>query len=130
MLVFTYGSLMSGLQNHEVIKRAGGQFVKNARIVGTLHAYCSAYPAVVTGDSLIKGEVYEVPVKGVVALDSFEGEGYLYHRRSVMTEDGDRVSVYMMTAESVHGRPIIADGDWRRFKEALDQRHGGGYSRR
>ena len=121
MLIFTYGSLMSGLRNHRVITAAGGQFVKNARIVGTLHAYCSAYPAVVTGDTLIKGEVYDVPVKGVLALDFFEGEGYLYHRRSVVTEDGDRVSVYMMTAETVRG-PIISDGDWRRFKEALDRR--------
>lgn len=36
------------------------------------------YPAIVAGDGLVIGELYQVPVEDIASIDSLEGEGSLY----------------------------------------------------
>lgn len=124
MLIFTYGSLMSGLGNHSVMVNAGGRFIKEARIKGILRAYCSAFPGAYapeggTKDTLIKGEIYEVDAQGLARLDTLEGEGHFYHRKVTTTEEGDEVSVYLLEP-SHHKGPLIMSGDWRKHKAEAD----------
>ena len=80
--IFVYGTLMSG-------QRASG-YLDGCALLGR---YClsdcamynlGAYPGIVPqeGESVV-GEVYRVPAERLPELDAYEGEGSLYHRRTV-----------------------------------------------
>lgn len=123
-LIFTYGSLMSGLGNHRVMQRAGGTLVSdNESIKGmALHAYCTAFPgAYVSGDDehITLGEVYEVDEYGLYGLDRLESEGFFYHRQNFTTENGLEVQAYVLKKEDAKGK-YIPNGDWRFYKKVLD----------
>ena len=91
ILIFVYGTLMSG-------QRASG-YLDGCELLGR---YClrdcamynlGAYPGIVPqeGESVV-GEVYRVPADRLPELDAYEGEGSLYHRRTVTVErEGGRV---------------------------------------
>ena len=124
-LIFTYGSLMSGLGNHVVMKRAQGAYVCDAQIKGLrLHAYCSSFPAAYRGeeDEVIKGEVYRVNKSGLAQLDQLEGEGHFYHRIPAKTVEGDDVQVYILIGNTRGAH--IPSGDWREFKRPLNKFRG------
>ena len=80
--IFVYGTLMSG-------QRASG-YLDGCALLGRycLHDYAmynlGAYPGIVPqeGESVV-GEVYRVPADRLPELDAYEGEGSLYHRRTV-----------------------------------------------
>ena len=90
--IFVYGTLMSG-------QRASG-YLDGCELLGRycLRGYAmynlGAYPGIVPqeGESVV-GEVWRVPADRLPELDAYEGEGSLYHRRTVTVErDGGRVS--------------------------------------
>lgn len=123
-LIFTYGSLMSGLGNHRVMQRAGGVLISEKEsITGmALHSYCHGFPgAYVSGSEkhYTVGEVYEVDEIGLTALDRLESEGYFYHRQFFTTKNGLEVQAYVLKKEDVKGK-FIPGGDWRFYKEVLD----------
>lgn len=119
MKVFTYGSLMTGMGNHHVMKRAGGQLVGPAKIKGRMRAYCSGFPGVNdNSDRWVTGEVYEVPAEGIAVLDQLEGEGSFYHRKTVTTDQGVEVQAYFLEPKDMQG-PLIESGNWREYKRNL-----------
>ena len=81
-LLFVYGTLMSG-------QRASG-YLDGCTLLGryTLPDFAmydlGSYPGIVPqkGGSVI-GEVYQIPAERLPELDAYEGEGNLYHRRTV-----------------------------------------------
>ena len=85
ILIFVYGTLMSG-------QRASG-YLDGSELIGRycLHDYAmynlGAYPGIVPqeGETVI-GEVWRVPAERLPELDAYEGEGSLYHRRTVTVE--------------------------------------------
>ena len=93
ILIFVYGTLMSG-------QRASG-YLDGCELLGR---YClrdyamynlGAYPGIVPkmGETVF-GEVWNIPVARLPELDAYEGEGSLYHRRTVIVErEGDVVLV-------------------------------------
>ena len=78
-LVFGYGTLMKDEANH--------RYLENSVLLGKtlLEGYdmydVGWYPAIVAGDGLVIGEVYEVPVADIPSIDSLEGEGSLYVKK-------------------------------------------------
>ena len=90
-LIFVYGTLMSG-------QRASG-YLDGCELLGR---YClrdyamyslGAYPGIVpqAGEAVI-GEVWRVPADRLPEMDAYEGEGSLYHRRTVTVErEGGRI---------------------------------------
>lgn len=86
--VFVYGTLMKGEANHG--------YLKNSKCCGsaTVEGYgmydCGWYPAIVDGDGLIVGELYEVSVDDMPSIDMLEGEGSLYAKRCEMVNIGGR----------------------------------------
>jgi gamma-glutamylcyclotransferase (GGCT)/AIG2-like uncharacterized protein YtfP len=122
-LIFTYGSLMSGLGNHRVMQRAGGVLVSEKEsITGmALRAYCSGFPGAYVSDNenhYTVGEVYEVDEAGLLVLDRLESEGYFYHRQNFTTKSGLEVQAYVLKKEDAKGK-YIPSGDWRFYKEVL-----------
>ena len=123
-LVFTYGSLMSGLGNHGVMMRAQGSYMCDAQIKGLrLHAYCGAFPAAYRGEDeeVVKGEVYRVNERGLAHLDRLESEGHFYHRVTMKTVQGDDVQVYILIGNTRGA--WIQSGDWRAYRKEVASRN-------
>lgn len=83
--VFVYGTLMSG--------QPAAHYMEGCTLLGR---YClrdyamydlGRYPGIVEqkGETVV-GEVYRIPVDRLPEMDAFEGEGSLYHRRTVTVE--------------------------------------------
>ena len=92
--VFVYGTLMKGQTNHS--------YLKNSKCCGsaTVEGYdmydCGWYPAIVDGDSLIVGELYEVSADDMPSIDMLEGEGSLYAKRCEMVNiEGRTVQAFV-----------------------------------
>ncbi|WP_048812410.1 gamma-glutamylcyclotransferase family protein [Methanobrevibacter ruminantium] len=90
--VFVYGTLMNGESNHH--------FLENSNCLGasTVEGYqmynVGWYPAIVPGDGMIIGELYEVPQEDMARIDMLEGEGSLYIRKCEMTSSKSLAYIY------------------------------------
>ena len=96
-------------------------FVGEASVRGTL-VRIDWYPGLVlAGDTLVKGEVYEVDEKTLQELDEFEGIGiedtrndeYKRVRATVKLNDGGEIecSIYEWQL-GVASYEVVANGDW------------------
>lgn len=89
--LFVYGTLKKGFRLHN--------YLGNSKLLGedTLKGFDiysnGTYPMIVRGESIVKGEVYEVPVSLFVStLDLIESE---YNRVKVNTENFKDVNAYV-----------------------------------
>ena len=114
--VFVYGTLMAGEANAHHLE---GLPRRPGRVRGVLHD-CGAYPALALGEGEVQGEVLELPLERLAAMDALEGShpagapGGMY-RRSVLpvrTEQGV-VRAYAYVMDDAGRLPRIASGDWR-----------------
>jgi gamma-glutamylcyclotransferase (GGCT)/AIG2-like uncharacterized protein YtfP len=124
--VFVYGTLMSGMRNHHLIKPYLKRII-SGKTDGILYDLPYGYPAIIPGNSIVCGEIMELrdPGEALEVLDRLEDyhgkESYcnLYNRiiQVVETRDGERLPAYLY----IWGRPnelgelgtIVQDGDWR-----------------
>lgn len=86
-LVFVYGTLMSGETNHRYLENSiclGKAFIEGYDMYGV-----GWYPAIVLGDNIVIGELYQVPLKDMPAIDRLEGEGRLYVKKCETVSDGE-----------------------------------------
>jgi gamma-glutamylcyclotransferase (GGCT)/AIG2-like uncharacterized protein YtfP len=102
-LLFFYGTLMSGDVRESVPERAGLRRVGPGRIRGDLYSVHDGFPAFVTGDGVIVGEVWEAPSDAILrgalhVTDAIEG----YHEKR--PED----SMYLRETH-----PLLDDPDGR-----------------
>ena len=84
--VFVYGTLMRGECNHKFLENS--EFLGMASVEGYEMYNVGWYPAIIHGDDMIPGELYEVPKRDMRKIDGLEGEGSLYIRRCEMTSLG------------------------------------------
>ena len=77
--VFVYGTLMRGEANHGYLE--GSTCLGMATIRGYDMHNCGWYPAIIKGDSLIIGELYNVLTSDIPSIDALEGEGTLYLKK-------------------------------------------------
>ena len=116
MELFVYGSLLSEERNHRYLagsrKLGDGQTAAEYILVDL-----GAYPALLEGGATsVRGEVYEVDAATLAAVDAFEGHPVLYRRAPVRLATGEQVAGYLLQQrELAAGRPIIPEGDWRRW---------------
>jgi len=72
------------------------------------------YPALTDGGTTaVVGEVVEVTVPMLAALDLHEEVPRLFERRPIELDDGRSVDAYLLDREKVRGRRRIRSGDWR-----------------
>ncbi|SDA45131.1 gamma-glutamylcyclotransferase family protein [Methanobrevibacter millerae] len=83
--VFVYGTLMKGEGNARYLQNSA--FLCTAVITGYQMYDVGWYPAIVSGDNLITGELYRVPIKDMPAIDMLEGEGTLYIKKCERVTD-------------------------------------------
>jgi gamma-glutamylcyclotransferase (GGCT)/AIG2-like uncharacterized protein YtfP len=119
-----YGTLLSvhGAQDHLGI-RERCRFVAACTLPGRLYDF-GDYPALIDGDGLIYGEVFEVDDETLHIIDAFEGYdpgepgAGDYVRTLVRTVDGaEEVWVYRFRGDLGDAVPI-ASGDYRTGRSA------------
>jgi gamma-glutamylcyclotransferase (GGCT)/AIG2-like uncharacterized protein YtfP len=107
VVLFVYGSLKRGHANHRQL--AGARFVG---VACTARAFAlreiDGYPALVPGERAITGELYELSLAALSALDEFEGDGYV--RAEIELSDAAIAIAYLARAPRA-GTPLSAS-EW------------------
>lgn len=93
--VFVYGTLMKGETNHGYLERS--TCIGKATIKGYEMHDVGWYPAIVPGDNLIIGELYQVPLSDMPSIDMLEGEGSFYAKKceTVTDSKGNKTLAYV-----------------------------------
>ena len=90
--VFVYGTLMDGECNHH--------FLSNSTCLGRTYVEgygmydVGWYPAIVSGNGMVIGELYRVDLDDIPAIDMLEGEGDLYVKTCECIQDSDGNSLF------------------------------------
>lgn len=88
--VFVYGTLMRGEANEHYLE--GSVCIGPATIECYDMYNVGWYPAIISGDGLIVGELYRVPLRDIPAIDMLEGEGSLYTKRCETVKVGRKTT--------------------------------------
>jgi len=114
-LVFVYGTLKSGhYANHKM--KNNGTHITDGFVSGTLISL-GAFPAYFrSGDTAVRGELWEVSEDGIKCLDAYESEGSLYDRVYVDFISVNGVEMKDVWAYEYRGSvkdgELISDGEW------------------
>ena len=84
--VFVYGTLKRGGSNHDVMVRAGGTFLCEAKTTELRKLIVTHLPFLCDGHApdgfQVEGEIFEIPdARGLDLIDTLEGNGSFYQRR-------------------------------------------------
>ena len=84
--VFVYGTLKRGGSNHDVMVRAGGTFLCEAKTYKLRKLIVTHLPFLCDGHApdgyQVEGEIFEIPdAQGLDIIDTLEGNGSFYQRR-------------------------------------------------
>ena len=111
--LFVYGTLLRGEASHALLKDATS--IGRASTAAAFDLFdLGAYPALVAGGaSAVAGEVYELDVRQIAAIDVHEEVPRLFKRVRIELEDGRSVDTYVLDRDQVRGRRRIRTGDWR-----------------
>lgn len=117
MILFVYGTLRKGLYNHDVLKDS--QCLGNDSITAELYDL-GYYPAVLEGEGVVFGELYEVEPIVMDFIDYMEfGAGY--NRQQVRTHGGLVAHTYFYRG-LLPKYAMIQSGDYRQYLENRDVR--------
>lgn len=116
MLIFTYGTLMSGLHNHH--------FLKNSKFIARAH---TQIPYVMYGRGIpyvskeehrypITGELYEITADQLDSIDILEGHPNFYKREEipVIQEDGQETVAWIYFCNPHPAAKKLEQGDYRK----------------
>ena len=109
--LFVYGTLMKGESNHLWLDNAlflGDDERENAQLFDL-----GAYPMMLSGKGIVRGELYHVPLKTVLLLDELEGHPNYFHRDWLMLKSGTEALVYQGKKEIALEYTLIPSGQWR-----------------
>jgi len=125
MVIFVYGTLMSGLRLSHILDSS--EFLGEA-IVGEVCLYnLGPYPAIKQGDGAVVGEIYHVTNAILDQLDMVEGytpnnlEHSLYHRQKIkilLPAISSEVFAYFYNS-SVQEVDQIESGDYRSYVQSI-----------
>jgi gamma-glutamylaminecyclotransferase len=112
-LVFTYGTLLRGEVNHDLLVQA--RFVSEARTEPCYELFdLGPFPAMsMGGETSVCGEVYAVDDATLARLDRLEGHSSFYQRTRIRLNNGQEVQTYLMERTRMRERAQISSGDWR-----------------
>ena len=116
-VLFVYGTLLRGESGHALLDGATAIGPATTRPDFELFDL-GPYPALVAGgETAIAGELYELPVAMLAAIDVHEQVPILFKRRRIELQDGRIADAYLLDPDQVRGRRRIRSGDWRtRFR--------------
>lgn len=114
--IFVYGSLLSGLHNHETLRGADFMSAATTRPEYTM-LDLGAFPGVCAGGTTaIRGELWSCGPFVLSRLDRLEGHPTFYRRTHIRVRaDGDEVNaeMYVLARTYAGERTCVPHGDWR-----------------
>ena len=117
--MFVYGTLLPGEQSHALLD--GARALGPAKTAPQFDLVdLGPYPGLVPGGrTSVLGELYELPVTMLAAIDVHEGHPVLFRRTTIPLEGGAQAEAYTLEPHQATGRRRIRSGDWRgRFRPA------------
>jgi gamma-glutamylcyclotransferase (GGCT)/AIG2-like uncharacterized protein YtfP len=118
MRLFVYGSLKQGQCSHDLLERAGVQYLARATTKPSYRLYqIDWFPGMKRGTPEgdgVQGEVYEIDNDEVwLELDAYEGiDSGLFKKEEIELSDGSSAIAYLYN-RSVKGKKEITDGCWQ-----------------
>lgn len=117
-LVFVYGSLMLGEENHDALVGSRGLGPARTEPGYTLWDL-GEYPGMSeAGAGAVVGELYAVDEATLAALDRFEEVPDAYRRVEVRLAGGAVAQGYVLSSADGGERREIASGEWRTHRRA------------
>ena len=115
MKVFVYGTLQKGCRLHHAL--TSSEFVCKAKTKPIFDLIdVGWFPAALNGgQTIIKGEGYEVDRDVLNELDRIEGVPTLYRRPKTTLSNGVRAWIYTMVQNRNAEGPQIKSGDWKKY---------------
>lgn len=129
--IFVYGTLLEGCRNHDRLLTGRVRSIQTAYVKGTLYSLKGVdYPALVDGDSFIRGEQMEVADDVLPLLDELEGYRgendpmNMYHKVWMDIYDEDQIRriklpVYVYNIDRPDQRDaldtVITEQDYRQW---------------
>lgn len=112
--VFVYGSLKKSYGNHVLLKTSNfigeDETIRDDLCLMDFGPYPGVY---LNGESIVKGELYEVTDDVFRSLDGLEGYPHYYNRMEVDLKSGEKAWMYFIEGEEPRGIKC-ADGVWER----------------
>jgi gamma-glutamylcyclotransferase (GGCT)/AIG2-like uncharacterized protein YtfP len=94
-ILFVYGTLMRGGRYHDLL--ANARFCGEACTPPCFELVAlGEYPALVSGEKRVSGELFQVDDDTLAAIDELEGHPELYERRSILLEGGVEAHAYLL----------------------------------
>ena len=126
MNLFVYGTLLRGECNHHVLDGAK-LLCKNCQLPARMYDTGDGYAAIeLVEDTMIVGEIYEVPDHMWQSLDELEGhsgnsEVDLYSKETVnvQTSDGLIEAVVYTVCDVSMKSVLISSGDWIQYRKSF-----------
>lgn len=109
--VFVYGTLLPGESNRDYMKNAA--FITDDALENAILYNCGPYPMLLPGSGIVYGQVYQVPLFDLPALDALEGHPNHYYREIVTLQSGISAWVYFGREQYVKSCQLIVSGRWR-----------------
>jgi len=113
--LFVYGTLRKEECRNSLLKEC--HFIGYACARGFNLYDLGSYPGMISGNSEVIGEVYEIPEELFQELDEIEGTPYLYKREliNVILEDYSPLLAYTYIYNGeVKSDTFIPSGDWKK----------------
>lgn len=109
-LLFVYGTLKRGLNNHHQLGDA--PFLGEVEMPGVCLHDLGPFPMAIAADGVARGELYGVDAERLAHLDRFEGVPRLYQRESRRLSDGRQAWIYLGQPRQVRHSPRLQGGCW------------------
>ena len=124
VLLFAYGTLMSGYGNNH--------YLRNQNLIGSgttdekYTMYASGIPFIneEKQTSQIHGELWEVNIKALPAIDALEGHPHWYQRKQIpVTINGEKYTAWLYF-NNENGGKIVESGNYRTYIKERSLQHG------
>lgn len=119
--IFVYGSLRKGMYNYDVYLKDKSIYIGDGYVKGELYTiHGESYPALVFGESLIAGEIYEVSDEVEATIDALENyrpndPENEYHKRYCTIYDKDKqltgtqLATYVFNTEKASHKDVLKE---------------------
>jgi gamma-glutamylcyclotransferase (GGCT)/AIG2-like uncharacterized protein YtfP len=123
MLIFVYGTLMSGLTNHTVMQNP--TFRGKAVTKDKYSLYCSGIPYMSkkNAHTQIQGELYEVDEEDLKRVDILEGHPRFYKRTTipVINDQNEEVLIEAYICNPPNRAILEETGNYRNYVKKLSE---------
>lgn len=98
-LVFVYGSLKRGFENHKWLENNNGKYIGDGitkQSIFKMYSVYNYYPAISKGNEKISGEIYKIDKNCLMELDYLEGYPRIYKRDKFLIDcNGQTFEAYI-----------------------------------